>query len=153
MRSVASGNFLRACVANLLFLVCSALPAQQTGDPVQVVNAWTRAMPPGVSTAAVYFSVTTKTDDELLRIVTPVAGDAQIHEVTQANGMMRMRPRSNVVLKAGIPMSFSPQSMHVMLMDVKEPLRAGTHVPMSLIFLHAGTVNIEVQVRTVDSRQ
>ncbi len=148
-----SSRLFHVCMAVVLLFSSTALPAQQVRDDVRIADAWTRAMPPGVSTAAVYFTVTAKSDDELLRISTPVADDAQIHEVTQANGVMQMRSRGRVLLKAGLPVNFSPRAMHVMLTGVKQSLKAGDHFAMTLTFLHAGMVNIEVRVRSVDSPQ
>jgi copper(I)-binding protein len=150
MMSALSNRSFRGWFATLLLFVCTGLAAQQANDAVHVADAWTRAMPPGISSAAIYFDVTTRTDDELLRISSAIASDAQIHEVTQTNGMMQMRPRSSVQFKAGVPVKFTPQAMHVMLTGVKQSLKVGDHFTLSLTFRHAGMVNIDVRVRSVD---
>jgi copper(I)-binding protein len=44
----------------------------------------------------------------------------------------------------------APAGLHLMLIDLKQPLVAGTHFPLRLKFKNAGQTTVEV---TVESRQ
>ncbi len=39
-----------------------------------------------------------------------------------------------------------PDGYHLMLLDLKQPLKAGERFPMTLTFEHAGTIQISVWV-------
>ena len=56
----------------------------------------------------------------------------------QVNPGILLRPGANVVLK--------PFSHHLMMMDLKQPLKAGEKVKGTLVFEKAGPVEIEYVV-------
>jgi copper(I)-binding protein len=75
----------------------------------------------------------------------------QIHVVTAAEGMARMRPVDGVEIPAHQAVTLAPQGMHVMLMDLARPLVAGEHFTLALVFEHAGKVQVEVEVRSPEA--
>ncbi len=46
---------------------------------------------------------------------------------------MRMRPVAGIDLPAGKPVALTPGGYHVMMMDLKQPLKAGETVDLSLV--------------------
>ena len=118
---------------------------------IVVTDAWARATPPGAKTGAAYVTVTNKgtEPDKLLSASTPVAGEAQLHTTITENGVMKMRPVSAVDLKPGASVTLKPGGMHLMLMDMKQPLKEGARFPLSLTFAKAGIVEADVKVRKV----
>src|SRR5690606_32932339 len=105
-----------AVIACVLALAGLAIPAKARNAapvrPIVVENAWARAMPGGVTTAAIYLTLTNRGDtaDRLIACTTPVARAVQIHETTAHGDIMRMRavadgvplpPHRSVALKPG----------------------------------------------------
>jgi periplasmic copper chaperone A len=120
--------------------------AQQSG--ITVSDAWARAMPPGAKAGAAYVTVTNNgtAPDRLVGASTPVAGKAQLHTMTDDNGVMKMRPVDAIELKPGASVTLKPGGYHVMLFDVKQPLSAGQSFPLTLTFEKAGPVETKVTV-------
>jgi copper(I)-binding protein len=63
-----------------------------------------------------------------------------------AGEMMGMRPVESIPVPAKGSATLEPGGYHVMLMNV-EPLEAGQKVTLTLTFEHAGTVQVEAEVR------
>ena len=55
-------------------------------------------------------------------------GSASLHETTLVNGISRMRALPRLVLPAHGSVELKPGGLHLMLMDPKQPLKAGDHV-------------------------
>lgn len=132
--------------------VLSAAGCAQSGPSVTVEDSWANATPPGATIGAVYLKVTTKDADTLVSASTTVADHIEMHTSSEHNGMMQMRPLSNVPLQAGKPFTFAPNGAHFMLVDLRQPLTAGLRFPMTLEFEHAPAQTIQVQVVELGSR-
>jgi periplasmic copper chaperone A len=113
-------------------------------------HVWARATPGGATTGAVYFTVTSKgSPDRLVGASTPAAATAEMHETTNDNGVMKMRPVRAVELDPGKPVTFKPGGYHVMLMGLKSPLKAGDSFPLTLTFEHAPPVTVTATVEAM----
>lgn len=140
-RNFPTRNSTLACLAaGMLLSACSPSPT------VEVLKAVAPATPPGVSVAAVYIEIVAPTDDVLLQIATPLADRTEIHESVEASGMMQMRPRVSVPLKAGKPLRFAPGGLHLMLMNLHKPLLVDNSFPLDLHLQKAGIITADVQV-------
>ncbi len=64
----------------------------------------------------------------------PVAGVVEIHEMRMEGNTMRMRPISKLELPAGPAVELKPGGYHIMLMNLKGPLKKGESVPIRLKF-------------------
>jgi periplasmic copper chaperone A len=106
----------------------------------------------GTSTGSAYFVAlenTGKTADKLVSATTPAAERVEIHTMAvDAKGVMRMREIGGIALAPGARVEMKPGSgMHLMLIGLKAPLRAGTSFPMTLQFEHAGKVEVSFSVQ------
>lgn len=119
-------RFIGACIAALL---CTA---QAWAGDVVVSDAWARATVPGQSSAVLRFFVTSRKDAQLLEISSPLAGAAEIHSMTHEQGVMKMRPLKSLPLPAGKKIELGSEGSHVMLLELKQPLKEGESVPFSL---------------------
>jgi hypothetical protein len=128
-----------------------AAPAYATEPAPQTVNvraAWARATPPGMAVAAVYLTLVGGSKaDRLVGAETPRAAMAQIHVVSEAEGMARMRQTEGVDVPAHTSVALAPQGTHIMLMDLPRPLVAGERLPLTLQFEQAGKIDVSVEVR------
>jgi len=136
-----------------LFLICLLLTsaaAAQTGPvdikPVDIKNAWSRATPGKVETGAAYLTIESAAPDRLTGASTPVAGKAELHEMTMQGGIMKMRSLAAVDLPAGHAVVLKPGGTHIMLSGLKQPLRAGESFPLTLEFEKAGKREVTVTI-------
>ena len=113
----------------LLAMHASAAPALAQ---VSVADAWARAVVPGQNATGAFMRLTAATDATLVDVASPAAQFAEIHEMRMEGGVMRMSAVEKVPLPAGKPVELRPGGYHVMLMDLKAPLRAGDVVPLTL---------------------
>lgn len=143
---------LAALAATLL--VVSAALAQAAAPKVE--GAWIRSSVPGQQGTGAFMQLTSAQPLELVRITTPAAGIAEVHEMKLEGDIMRMRPLRKLELPAGRTVELKPGGHHLMLQELKQPLRAGTTVPMTLVFRDAKgaeiTLNLQVPVSTTAPR-
>ena len=111
-----------------LLLAGGAALAQARAD-----GAWARPSLPGQSSSAAYLTLQSPTAARLVEVRTPAAGIVELHEMALQGDVMRMRAVDVVELKPGQPVEFKPGGLHVMLMDLKQPLKAGDELPLTLV--------------------
>lgn len=116
---------------------------------IEINQVWSRAMPPSAPTGAVYFNLRNPTDqaDRLTGVHTTRAERAELHTHVHEGDMMRMEQIEAVDVPAAGQVEFEPGGHHVMLFKLSEPLTAGDHFPLTLIFENAGEVTVEVSVQ------
>lgn len=133
--------------------VVPALAAEPSGD-LAIADAWIRKPPPGLDSAAMYFTVQNRTTRPIaLRGVTsPIAAHAMIHETTVTGGQSRMRMRDNVTVPPRGRLVFAPEGLHVMLTALKKPLEVGDKVPVALEVDHGTVIHFEATVRPLDAK-
>ena len=130
------------------FVFAAGAASAQTGG-LQVENAWARATPGKSQIGAAYVTIQSPTPDRLVAASTPVAKEAQLHTMEMSGMVMKMRPISGVDIPADKPVTLGPGGMHIMLMGLKEPLKAGQSFPLTLNFAKAGTRTVDVAVEPV----
>jgi periplasmic copper chaperone A len=140
-RSLRLGLSLLCCLFSLGVVA-------QTAE-VQVTEAWARATPGGAQTAAVYATLQSAAGDELTGISTPVAKEAQLHEMSMEGGVMKMRQVEQLDLPPGQSVTLKPGGYHVMLVGLSHPLVEGQTFPLTLTFAKAGMKDVTVGVQKV----
>jgi copper(I)-binding protein len=115
---------------------------------LKIDHPFARATPPGARTGGVFVTVenTGTKPDRLLSASTPVAGIAELHAMSVDAGVMRMRGVTAMEVKAGETLQLKPGGYHVMLSELKQPLKVGDKFPMTLKFQNAGAVEVSVWV-------
>jgi copper(I)-binding protein len=141
----------RATLIWVLFFLVNAVDSGVLAQhaSVKVTDAWARATPGGAQTGAVYMTVETAGDDRLVAVSTPAAKEAQLHQMTMDNGVMKMRQVEGVDLPAGKAVTLKPGGYHIMLLGLVEPLREGQTFPLTLGFAKAGPQSITAAVRNL----
>jgi hypothetical protein len=128
----------------------AALATTAVADPagISVERSWARASTPASKTAAAYMTVINNSGVavRLVGASTPAAETAQFHIENDDNGVMRMRRVSAIDIKSGARFSFKPGGTHVMLVGVKEPLREGETLPLTLDFNKAGKLQVDIPI-------
>jgi copper(I)-binding protein len=116
---------------------------------VSVENAWTRATPPGARVGVGYLTIRSSTADRLVGASSPAAARVELHVTEKKGEVMRMREVKGYDVPAGGSFELAPGGAHLMLVDLKAPLKEGTKVPLTLRFERAGEVKVELQVRAL----
>jgi len=130
-----------------LLLLAAALVAAPALAQVKVENAWTRATPPGATTGAGYLKISSSKGDRLIGASSPAAAKVELHVTQKRGDMMMMREVKGYDIPAGGGFALAPAGAHLMLLDLKAPLKQGAKVPLTLRFQKAGDVKVELEVR------
>jgi hypothetical protein len=118
--------------------LCAPLAFAQTGpQPADVEGAWVRASVPGQQATGAFMRITAKEPTKLVGASSPAAGTAEVHEMKMEGDVMRMRPAGAIDLPVGKAFELKPGGYHLMLQDLKGPLKAGSTVPLTLVFRDA----------------
>ena len=143
---------VRSRVLALLALLLMASPAfahDYKLGALEIGHPWARATPPTAPTGGGYLSIknTGTEPDRLMSVSSPAAETVQVHEMKMDGSVMRMRPLDGPLeIKPGETVTLAPGGMHLMMMGLKEPLKQGERVPLTLVFEKAGKIAVEIVV-------
>jgi len=84
--------------------------------------------------------------DALVGAFCACAREVQLHLMTTRDGIMKMERADSLAIPAGGRLALRPGGAHLMILGVKQPLKAGTEVPMTLTFRRAGKVTTAFHV-------
>ena len=115
-------------LAAVLLALAGSASAQTT-----VKDAWVRGTVAQQNASGAFMHITSPKGGKLLEVRSPVAGVAEIHEMAMQGDMMRMRAVPALELPAGKAVELKPGGFHVMLMDLKQQLKPGDSVPLTLV--------------------
>lgn len=110
-----------------LALLAGASQAQTT-----VADAWVRGTVAQQQGTGAFMRITSAQGGRLVGVSTPVAGVAEIHEMKMEAGVMKMAAVPALALPAGQAVELKPGGYHLMFMGLKQPLKAGDTVPVTL---------------------
>ena len=99
---------------------------------VAVKDAWVRGTTPAQKATGAFMEITSTDAASLLSASSPVAGVVEIHTMKMEDGVMKMRQIPKLDLPAGKGIKLQPGGNHVMLMDLKQQLKKGDVVPITL---------------------
>jgi periplasmic copper chaperone A len=131
-------------------LLISALAQAQ----ITVNDPWVRGTVAQQKATGLFAQITSAKGGRLVSASSPAAGMVEIHEMKMEGDVMRMRALPDgLALPAGKAVELKPGGYHVMLMDLKAPLKAGDTVPVTLVIEGADkkreTVEIKAPVRAL----
>ena len=137
----------------LLFAALAGALALPAHAQVVVANPWVRGTVAGQKATGAFMELKSPTDTALVSASSPLAGIVEVHEMKMDGGVMRMNAVNRLDVPAGKAVEMKPGGYHVMLMDLKQALKEGETVPISLTFEDkAGkrqTVEVKAPVRAL----
>lgn len=116
----------------LAFFALAPLSAAALAQPVTVNDAWVRTPAPGQKVAAAYMEITSRQGSFLTSMASPAAAAVELHNTTVDGGVAKMRPVAKIELPGGKAVKLAPGGLHAMLTDLKQPLKRGDKVPLTL---------------------
>lgn len=116
--------------------------------PLTIDQPWARPSIGETANSAAYMKLENSGDaaDKLLAAKSDVAGHVMIHESRMEDGVMKMAHVNGVEVPAHGSAELKPLGLHVMLVGLNHPLKAGETFPMTLVFEKQGEVPITVTV-------
>ena len=115
-------------------------------SPIQVTDAFVRAAQAGGVGGVFLTIINTGPADRLTGAASAGADKVGLHESTNDQGVMKMRPVEGLDVPAGGTVKLAPGGYHVMLMGLKQELTAGSRLPVTLSFQQAGKVEVNAIV-------
>jgi len=130
------------------FVLLLALIASPALAQIKIEDAWSRATAPGAKIAAGYMTINNaaKTPDKLMSASSPAAEKVETHVTVKEGDIFRMREVKGYDIPAGGSFELKPGGAHLMLVNVRSPLKEGDKVPLTLRFQRAGEIKTELHV-------
>lgn len=144
-----------ACLALAAGAVCATAGDATVGDIV-VSQAWSRATPRGARIGGGYLTIENRggAPDRLVGATAEIAGKVEVHEMSMDNGVMKMRPLpAGLAIDPGKTVTLAPGGYHLMMTDLKAPLKEGDTVPVTLEFEKAGKVTLSLDVEALGAER
>ena len=126
--------------------------AHAKGD-IMVHDAYARATPPSAVNSAVFTTLINHSDKErsIVAATTPAAGKVELHYVIMDGDVMKMRQVQTIAIPANGQVELKPGSLHIMLFDLKDGLKEGDQISMTLAFANGETQTFDAPVKEVMS--
>jgi copper(I)-binding protein len=138
-------------IRKILALAAAGLFATAALAQVTVTEPWVRATVPAQKSSGAFMQLRSPKDARLVAVRTPVAGNAELHQMEMQGQSMKMRPVDAIQLPAGQVVNLASGGYHVMLFDLKRQLKEGEAVPLTLVVEDAqhkrSDVNVTMQVK------
>jgi periplasmic copper chaperone A len=148
------GLLIAALVAGSVLVGCSSSSAS-----IVVSDPWARASSAMASAGAAYMKIenTGSAADALLGASSPAATTVEVHETVAMGspapdasgdgGMMGMQPVKRLEIPAGGTVELKPGSYHIMLIGLKQDLKVGDSIEITLTFEKVGEIKVTATVR------
>jgi hypothetical protein len=148
---------MNRAIAALALALVAATPAighEYGAKGITVAHPWARATPPGAKVGGAYLEIKAGkgVSDRLIAAKSSAAGAVELHNHIHEGGVMKMRKVDAIAVPAGKSVVLGPGGYHVMLMDLKSPLKEGEPLKLTLEFEKAGEIEVEASVEPVGAK-
>lgn len=131
-----------------LGLLASTASAQDATAAVGIENAWARPTAAGQKVGGAYVTLKGGSrPDRLIGASAAMAERVELHSMSMDGDVMRMRQVDAIDVPAGQQVELKPGGYHLMLMDLRQPLKPGSTVPLSLVFRDAAGAERKLEVQ------
>ena len=122
----------------------------QKGD-IQVQHPYARAVPPGQPNSAAFMTLNNKGHmaNALVSASSPAAKVVELHTHIMDDGMMKMRKIERIDIPAMGKTELKPGGHHIMLIGLKEQLKPGMKISLTLKFSDGTESTIDAPVQEV----
>jgi copper(I)-binding protein len=131
-------------------LITTGAGAHEINDgAIDIGHPWSRPTPSDANIAGGYLTITNKgkTADRLISGASPAAGQIEIHEVVDVDGMAKTRLIANgIEIKPGKTIELKPGALRIVMLGLKQPLQLGQKIKGTLVFEKAGPVEVVYNV-------
>jgi copper(I)-binding protein len=132
---------LRAAALSALTLASLAVQAQ-----VSVKEPWVRATVAQQKATGAFMQISSTEPVRLVEAKSTAARIVEIHEMRMEGDRMMMKAIDALDIVPGRTLELKPGSYHVMLIDLKAPLKEGDSVPLTLSFDDGSSKQVDAKV-------
>jgi len=142
---------LVTAVGLLLALAFPAVAQEYSSKGVSVIQPWARATPGGAKVGGAYLELKAAPGkgDRLIAAKSAAAGSVEIHTHVMEGGVARMRRVDAIEVAGGKSAMLQPGGYHIMLIDLKQPLKQGDRLKLTLVFETAGEIEVDATVEPI----
>jgi copper(I)-binding protein len=117
-------------------------------DNVTVLDPYVRLAPPGAPTSAAFMVLKNSgtKDIRLVKADNPASKLTELHTHINDGGVMKMRQVPVIEIKAKGETHLAPGGLHVMMIDLKGPMKEGDRIPFNLGFDDGSSKLVEAPV-------
>lgn len=136
---------LSLLAAGLLF---SAGVFAGAADQVSVQDPYVRLAPPNAPATGAFMVIKNNGDKDVkvVKADNPISKFTELHTHLNEGGVMKMRPIPAIDLKANGEAVLKPGGMHVMMIELKAPMKEGDIVPITLTFDDGSSKQVDAKV-------
>ena len=123
-------------------------PLRAEDAAITVSRAWARPTIGASATTAGYVTLRNSGSkpDRLVAAQSELASAIEIHMHVMDGDIARMRRVDDVAIAPGQSAEFNPGGLHLMVLGLKRPLKAGETLPLKLTFQTAGVLAVNAVV-------
>lgn len=116
---------------------------------LEVEQPWVRSVPPVSPNTAGYFMLHNNGEQErvLVAVSSDVASSVEMHTVVEQDGGMSMQQLQEVKIAADDCVMFEPGGNHIMFIGLKQPLKEGDEVKLTLQFKDGESLSMLLPVK------
>jgi copper(I)-binding protein len=134
----------------MMVLAMAALPAWAQ---VSAERPWTRATPAGAKVGAGFMVLRNAgAADRVVGASSPVAGRVEMHVTVREGDVMKMREVKGFDIPASGSFELKPGGAHLMLMELRRPIKKGDKVPVTLKLEKGGELKVELTAEEAGAR-
>lgn len=139
---------IKFIMIGLLTLFAQSAAFADNHMKLTIADGWVRATHGQMNMTAAYFTLNNAYTHSIIlqRVSSPTARVEMHNTVIDDKGVAAMRQMDVVSIPPNHTVEFVPGGMHIMLMDLAEPLHAGDMVTLTLYFDQNHTLNVELPV-------
>lgn len=117
-------------------------------DQLSVQDPYVRLAPPNAPATGAFMVIRNGGDKDVkvLKADNPVSRVTELHTHLNEGGVMKMRPVAAIEVKAKGEAVLKPGGLHVMMIDLKAPMKEGDVVPITLTLDDGSTKQVDAKV-------
>jgi copper(I)-binding protein len=147
--------FTSLAALSALTLCASAFAHEYQLGELKIGHPYARATVPHQPTGGAYLTIENRGKDgeRLVSAASPVAKSVEIHTMSMEGNVMKMRAVPALEIKPGDKVEMQPgHGYHIMLLGLKQALKAGEQFPLTLNFEKAGKLEVSVKVEDIAAK-
>lgn len=125
-----------------------------TANAVSLDNPYVRAMPPAHPNSAMFITLNNSSEKpiRLISAATTVAETVELHAHRHKDGMMQMYQVPHIEIPAQGSAELKPGGLHIMLLGLKQTLKAGDEIEMTLNFDDNSSMTVKAPVKKIEPK-
>jgi copper(I)-binding protein len=120
-------------------------------DQIMVKDGYVREVPPNQTISAAFMTIQNNdlSDHKLVSASSSAAKVVELHSHIHEDGMMKMRQIPQIDLPAGADVMLKPGGLHIMLINLTEPLSSDKPISLTLKFEDASEKVLTLPVKSM----